>query len=139
VAICLGELCPSWWTNASELSSVDSREDLCRSFVGPGTDHSLFSFRVSFDVLLLLPPPLSKVLCPSDQAAEGPCDGDVNQTSSADLVDAAAAPPLALLPEPHRAQVTEVSQRSPRGGGGVPAISPDVASHSRLAIRGRCR
>ena len=83
--------------------------------------------------------PLSEFVCPSDRAAEGPRDGDGNQISSADLATAAAAPPLGLLPSPHRARVTGVSSAHHVEVGGFPAVSSDVASHSRLAIRGRCR
>ena len=83
--------------------------------------------------------PLSEFVCPSDRAAEGPRDGDGGHISSADLAAAAAAPPLGLLPSPHRARVTGVSSAHHVEVGGFPAVSSDVASHSRLAIRGCCR
>ena len=109
----------------------------------PGLYHRMSSFRGSFGVLLLLPPPMSEFLCPPDRAAEGPCDGDGSRISSADIAYATAAPPLGLLPEPHRAQNSPRSQEFPSAHHvevrGFLAVSSDVSSRSRLAIRGRCR
>ncbi len=46
-------------------------------------------------------------------------------------------PPLGLLPEPHRARVKGVYQRAPRGGGGLPVVSPNFASSSDSRSRDR--
>jgi hypothetical protein len=103
---------------------------LRRSSESPVIEHGPWQFRDFSCILWFLPPHVSEFLCPSDRAAGGPY-GHIPISSPFGRPPPPLRPPLGLLPKPHRAKVTGVFHRPPRGGGRAFGIFPEQSQLHR--------